>query len=124
MKKLDIFLLVYKIVLLLLVLAVLVWGAYSVIDSANKVIEAKGQDNSASFGSAIAIVVILIVSIVADIALILLAVPGLVVSICVKNNPKRKMHIIHFSLITASPALSFAIYYVITTICTNMMNSV
>lgn len=124
MKKLDIFLLVYKIVLLVLVVAVLAWGVYSVVDAVNKVIDAKeGQDNSASFGNALTIVVTIIISVIADAALMLLAVPGLIVSICYKTNIKRKRDIIHFAAITASPAVSFGIYYVITTVCSNIINS-
>lgn len=123
MKKLDIFLLIYKIVILVLVVAVLAWGCYTTIDAANKVLASDGEDNSASFGNALSIVVVIILSVIADGALIVLALPGLITSICYKANEKRKRDIIHFALITASPAVSFGICYIVITVCTNMINA-
>lgn len=118
MKKLDIFFLVYKIVILVLVVAVLAWGLYCVYDYVNV---AKTEENN--IGSALGVAVALILSIIADAALVVLSLPGLIVSICNKTNLKRKRDIVHFSILTASPAVGFAIFYLVTTLATNMVSN-
>ena len=115
MKKLDVFLLVYKIVILLLVLAVLVWGLYAVYEYAEDV---KTGENT--FGSGLGVAIVLVLNVIADAALIVLSLPGLITSICRKTAPSRKRDVIHFALITASPAVSFGIFYIVTLIVTNM----
>lgn len=123
MKKLDIFLLIYKILLLVLVVAVLAWGVYCEIDYVNSARIADDSDFGESFGNAIGIVVVLLLTVIFDAALIVLALPGLIVSLCRKTNPTRKRDIIHFALLTASPAVSFGVFYVIMMIATNMVSN-
>ncbi len=118
MKKLNVFLLVYKIIILVLVLAVLAWGLYCVYDYVRV---AKTDENN--IGSALGVAVALILTVIADATLIVLSLPGLITSICYKTNLKRKRDIIHFSLLTASPALSFGLFYLVTTLATNMVSN-
>ena len=118
MKKLDVFLLIYKIIILLLVVAVLAWGLYCIFDYAHAV-----KTDTDDFGTALGVAVVLILTIIFDSALILLALPGLIVSLCYKTNTARKRDIIHFSLITASPAVCFGVYYIITLIVTSMASN-
>ena len=115
MKKLDVFLLVYKIVILLLVLAVLVWGLCAVYEYAEDV---KAGENT--FGSGLGVAIVLVLNVIADAALIVLSLPGLITSIRRKTAQSRKRDVIHFALITASPAVSFGIFYIVTLIVTNM----
>lgn len=115
MKKLNVFFLVYKIVILVLVLAVLAWGLYSVYEYAEDI---KTGENT--FGSGLGVAIVLVLNIIADAALMVLTLPGLIAAICCKSNLKRKIDIIHFALVTISPAVSFAIFYIATAIVSNM----
>ena len=115
MKKLDVFLLIYKIIILLLVVAVLAWGLYHVLDYANAI-----KTDTGDLGTAFGVAVALILTVIFDAALIVLSLPGLITSICRKTAPSRKRDVIHFALITASPAVSFGIFYIVTLIVTNM----
>jgi hypothetical protein len=116
MKKINLFLLIYKVILLLLVLAVLAWGLYCIFDYANAV-----KTDTDDLGTALGVAIVLIFSMIFDAALILLALPGLILSICRKTNPKRKREVVHFSLLTASPIVSFGIFYLVTLIVTQLV---
>ena len=116
MKKLNLFLLIYKILILLLVVAVLAWGLYCVFDYANAI-----KTDTDDLGTALGVAIVLIFSMIFDAALIVLALPGLIISLARKTNPKRKREIIHFSLITASPIVSFGIFYLVTLIVTQLV---
>ena len=108
MKKLDVFLLIYKILILLLVVVVLAWGLRFPFEFAGLI-----RSGSDDFDSAMGMVVIIIFTIIADAVLLLLTLPGLITAICRKSNPVRKRDIIHFSLLTAAPALSFGIFVLV-----------
>ncbi len=123
MKKLNIFLMIYKIILLILILAVLAWGIYCEIDYVHSASITDDSDFGESLGNALGIVVVLLLTIIADAALIVLALPGLIVSLCYKTNLTRKKDIIHFALLTASPAVSFGVFYIIMMIATNMVSN-
>ena len=116
MKKLDVFLLIYKILMLLLVLAVLAWGLYGVYEYAEDI---KTGENT--FGSGLGVAIVLVLSIIVDAALIVLSLPGLITSICRKTNPYRKRDVIHFALLTASPCISFGVFYIVTLITTQLV---
>ena len=115
MKKLNLFLLIYKILILLLVVGVLAWGLKFSIEFQNLI--KTGEDD---FDSAMGMVLIIIFTIIADAVLIVLALPGLITAICRKTNPTRKRDIIHFALLTASPAVAFGIFWLVTSILNNM----
>lgn len=116
MKKLNLFLLIYKIIILLLVVAVLAWGVYCVLDYAHAI-----KTDTDDLGTALGVAIVLIFSMIFDAALIVLALPGLIISLARKTNPNRKREIIHFSLITASPIVSFGIFYLVTLIVTQLV---
>lgn len=116
MKKLNLFLLIYKILILLLVVAVLAWGLYCMFDYANAV-----KTDTDDIGTALGVAIVLIFSMIFDAALIVLALPGLIISLARKTNPKRRREVVHFSLLTASPIVSFGVFYIVTLIVTQLV---
>ena len=116
MKKLNLFLLIYKILILLLVVAVLAWGLYCVLDYAHAI-----KTDTDDIGTALGVAIVLIFSMIFDAALIVLALPGLIISLARKTNPKRRRQIVHFSLLTSSPIISFGVFYIVTLIVTQLV---
>ena len=114
MKKLTVFFLIYKILILVLVLAVLAWGLYCVFDYANAV-----KTDTDNLGTALGLAIVLVFSIIFDAALLVLTLPGFITALCRKSNLKRKRDVIHFALLTISPAFSVGVFYVITMIVTS-----
>lgn len=115
-KPLDVVLLIFKIVIPCFLVLLLTFFSIDLYQQKSADLANAGTDGVLIEGYGIAFALLLIVMLIASLFAFALSLLGLITSFLYKGAKSRRGNIIAYSILTASPAVAFLLYFLIGTL--------